>query len=163
MKRNPAEQAIRDRMQAGALSRDGFLGADTRNLDDIIAADLAVVEEAGLTTDQLADLLDALHAAADEELERPVALAAGRVTAQLTEVMGRIPCPFACGHRSHKAVIEVRFGNKLLMVTPLNAHLIRAHGFFQGKGASFRLEPADLVALYGSGVLTGSDPGPTAP
>ena len=35
-----------------------------------------------------------------------------------------------------------------LSFTPLQAHLLREHGFLQGRGSEFRLEPRDLAALY---------------
>jgi hypothetical protein len=148
MKRNPAEQTIRDRMASGGISADGFLGSDPRNIADIVAADTAEIEAAGLTVKQIAQFLDEVHEAADRNLEAPVKLFNDRVTARLTEVKGRIPCPFGCGHRAHKAVIEVRMQGKTLMFTPLHVHLLREHGFLQGKGALFRLEPRDLIALY---------------
>jgi hypothetical protein len=45
-------------------------------------------------------------------------------------------------------VVKDPDGNDLLTYTPLDAHLIAAHGFFEGKGSPYRIEPADLIALY---------------
>ncbi|MBT4820796.1 MAG: hypothetical protein HON70_34125, partial [Lentisphaerae bacterium] len=117
-------------------------------IPDIIAADAAVLESAGVLPEQLADILDELHDAADAAQEAPVDLYDGRVTVQIAEVMGRIPCPFACGHRAHKACITIRFGGQETILTPLHAHLIREHTFFQGQGAPFRVPPSVLIALY---------------
>jgi hypothetical protein len=148
MKRNPAHSHAREMMASGRLGRDGFLGDDTRTLDDIVAADAATLEATGVTCAELADLLDELHEAADEALETPRALFGGRVVVQLVEVMGRIPCPFGCGVSEHKAAIKVEAGDISFTFTPLHAHLIRQHGFFQGRGSAFRLEPHELAALY---------------
>jgi len=148
MKRNPANDKVRTMMGRGRLARDGFLGDDMRPLDEIVAADDAALAAAGVSRADLADLLDELHAAADAALETPRDLYDGKVQVQLTEVMGRISCPFGCGSRSHKAAIQVRAGELAFVFTPLHAHLIREHGFFQGKGSWFRLEPAELIALY---------------
>ena len=148
MKKNPEWTSERALMAPGRLSRDGFLGSDTRTLDDIVAADLAELAEAGLEVGAIADLLDELHEAADEAFENPRSLCGGRVTVQATEVRGRISCPFACAYRTHKANIEIQAKDLALRLTPLSAHLIRAHGFFQGRGSPFRLEPADLIRLY---------------
>jgi len=148
MKCNPAEGDIRARMRPGALSRDGFLGADERTLGDIISSDLAELECAGLTQVEVASFLDAIHRAADRSLGAPCELFEGAVTAQLTEVMGRIPCPFACGHRAHKAVVTARSGEIELRFTPLHVHLVEQHGFFQGRGSALRLEPGDVVRLF---------------
>ena len=74
----------------------------------------------------------------------------GKITVRSDETLGQIPCPFACGEQCHKAEISVKDakGNDLLSYTPLTAHLIRAHGFFEGKGAPNRIEPAELIELY---------------
>ena len=57
-------------MQPGVLSLHGFLGSDTRNLGEIVAADLSEIEAAGILPSAVADLLDELHAAADEALRQ---------------------------------------------------------------------------------------------
>lgn len=148
MKANPLHAASRRRLAPGRLSSAGFLGPDTRPIDEIVAADQAELAEAGLTVEQVADLLDELHAAADAGLEAPSDACDGRATAAIVEGMGRIPCPFACGFRGHKAVIHVQAGDVELRFTPLHSHLIRQHGFLQGRGSEFRLEPRDLAALF---------------
>lgn len=148
MKKNPADKVIRERLEPGALSSDGFLGTDDRPLRDIIAADCAEIEIAGLTVEQIGEFLEELHRAADAGWESAVPLFDGRIRVRVTETMGRVPCPFGCNVRSHKAVIEVRFGDDVLQFTPLDAHLIRAHGFFEGKGSANRLEPRVLIRLY---------------
>lgn len=158
MKTNPADKAILDRMRPGVLSAEGFLGNDPRSLSQIVAEDTAALEAEGLTPAELGDFLADLHAQVDAALGGPIQLAEGQVTLEEDEVMGRIPCPYGCGARAHKAVIRVRFEGRELMLTPLHAHLIGAHGFFQGRGTIFRLEPTDLVALYR---LVQGDPSPT--
>jgi hypothetical protein len=37
---------------------------------------------------------------------------------------------------------------KRLRFTVLGWHLIQAHGFFQGKGSPFRIEPVDLNEFF---------------
>ncbi len=147
MKENPAERRLRERMGPGALSLGGFLGSDDRDVAQIVAADLGELAEAGVTQDQVADVLDELHAAADDALESPRNLFDDRVTVRMTEVRGRIPCPFGCGDSEHKGVVEVRLQDRVFSFTPLHSHLIRDHGFFQGRGAPFRLAPADVIAV----------------
>ena len=150
MKHNPADQLIRDRLEPGALSIEGFLGSDDRSLADIIAADTGEVEAADLTAEQLGSFLEKLHTTADGGWESRVPMFNGKISVRSDETLGQIPCPFACGDPSHKAVIGVKdaAGNDLLNFTPLDAHLIRVHGFFEGKGSAYRIEPKDLIALY---------------
>lgn len=150
MKENPADQPIRERLEPGQLSVDGFLGDDKRPIADIIAADTGTVEAAGLTVQELGDFLESLHVTADAGWESRVPAQHGKVTVRSDETLGQIPCPFGCGANCHKAEVAVKDpeGNDLLRFTPLDAHLIAAHGFFEGKGAHYRIEPKTLIDLY---------------
>jgi hypothetical protein len=149
MKQDPSRENTRNRMQPGAISIDGFLGHDDRPLDQIIDTDMAILREANITAKAAADMLNAFHKAADQGMEGDVPLKNGRIKVRVTEVMGRIPCPFACGAHEHKAVITVTYNNnQQLSFTPLGIHLLREHGFLQGKEASFRLPPERLIELY---------------
>lgn len=148
MKPNPAESAVRERMAPGALSRDGFLGTDARPLEDIISADMDALADAGVPREALAELLEDIHERADANQEAPLSLYGGAVTAQATEVRGRIPCPFGDGHLAHKAVIDIRGDGIELRVTPLGIHMLRDHGFLQGRGAEFRVAPEQLLRLW---------------
>jgi len=150
MKENPANQNIRERLEPGHISIEGFLGTDRRTLADIVAADTGEVEAAGLTVKQLGDFLESLHQTGDAGWEGRVPAFDGKVSVRSDETLGQIPCPFACGAQCHKAEIAVKDaeGNDLLRFTPLDAHLIAAHGFFEGKGAHYRIEPQALIVLY---------------
>lgn len=148
MKRNPNESEILELMQPGILSRDGFLGTDKRNLADIIQEDTSVLEAETISREQLGDLLDELHEAADSGLESTVSVFGDKLKVRLIEGMGRIPCPFRDGDHEHKATINVEYAGKKLTFTPLDAHMIRTHGFFQGKGSPYRIEPRELCELY---------------
>lgn len=150
MKENPADQATRERLEPGHLSVDGFLGDDKRPIADIIAADTGIVEAAGLNVETLGNFLEKLHVTADGGWEGRVPMFDGKISVRSDETLGQIPCPFACGAQCHKAEIIVKDadGNDLLRFTPLDAHLIAAHGFFEGKGAHYRIEPQALVVLY---------------
>ena len=150
MKENPADQTTRDRLEPGQLSIDGFLGSDKRPIADIIAADTGIVEAEDLTVEQLGNFLENLHQTADAGWEGRVPMFDGKISVRSDETLGQIPCPFACGAHCHKAEIAVKDadGNDLLLFTPLDAHLITAHGFFEGKGAHYRIDPKELIALY---------------
>lgn len=150
MKENPADQALRDRLEPGHISVEGFLGDDKRPLADIIAADTAIVEAAGLTVKELGGFLEHLHVTGDEGWESRVPMYDGKISVRSDETLGQIPCPFACGAHCHKAEIAVKDaeGNDLLRFTPLDAHLISEHGFFEGHGAHYRVEPQALIVLY---------------
>jgi hypothetical protein len=139
MKANPADKAILERMRPGVLSAEGFLGSDPRPLARIVSEDAATLEAMGVTCEALGEFVAELHQRVDAALGGPVTLADGRVVMEETEVMGRIPCPYGCGALAHKAVIEVAFDGEKYLLTPLHAHLIGAHCFFQGRGTLFRI------------------------
>lgn len=150
MKENPADQTTRDRLEPGQLSIAGFLGDDNRPIADIIAADTGEVEAAGFTARQLGNFLENLHRTGDAGWEGRVPAFNGKVTVRSDETLGQIPCPFACGINCHKAEVAVKDpdDNDLLRFTPLAAHLIAEHGFFEGKGSPHRIEPKTLIELY---------------
>jgi hypothetical protein len=148
MKKNPVEKLIRERLQPGALSSEGFLGHDDRAIADIIAADVAEIEAAGLTVELVGDFLELIHQETDRNWEGEVPMFGGKITAHSIEVMGQISCPFECPVHCHKAVVEVHADGRCIKFTPLDAHMIRAHGFFEGKGSAYRIEPSDLIWLY---------------
>jgi hypothetical protein len=62
---------------------------------------------------------------------------------------GSIPCPWSHGVRCSKMITTVRrFDTKVsLRWSELNIHMIEAHGFFEGKGTAFRLEPELLIKV----------------
>lgn len=148
MKHNPAEDEIRRRMAPGSLSRDGFLGEDNRSIDEIVDADKAHLAEIGLTVEKVADMLDWIHRVADEGIETEREMCHGKLKVRLEEGMGGIPCPFGCGYRGHKGIIHVRTPEREVRITPLHSHLVRKHGFFQGRGSTFRLDPDIAAELY---------------
>ena len=150
MKHNPADKLIRDRLEPGHISVEGFLGDDDRPIADIIAADTGEVEAAGYTVKQLGDFLEHLHVTGDGGWESRVPMYDGKISVRSDETLGQIPCPFACGASCHKAIVTVKDaeGENLLIFTPLDAHLIAEHGFFEGKGSPYRIEPKELIELF---------------
>ena len=148
MKRTEQELMILERMAPGALCAEGFLGSDHRELPEIIAADAAAVEAAGLTNERIAAELKKLFDAAVAELGRRLEVSAN-LTAVWHEGMGRIPCPFGTCGTFPKGEVELTsasIGEKAVL-TALSVHLIAEHGFCGGRGSPYRIEPAALVRL----------------
>ncbi len=135
-------------MAPGALCAEGFLGSDGRSLDNILADDGHTVESLGLTHEHIADRLDGVMQAALAAFGNPVYVGDGLI-AVARDAMGPIACPWGgCGvfAKGEIELTDTRRG-KTVVVTPLSVHLIRRHGFYQGKGARYRLEPSELAAL----------------
>jgi hypothetical protein len=139
---------IQERMAPGVIARDGFLGGDGRALADILAADAAELARLGLSAEavagRMAELRDAGYPGLGEIVEVPPHLAV-RVDSE----RGRLPCPFgdSGGHRKTLITVENRKLGRSVAYTDLGIHLIREHGFFEGSGSPFRLEPADLKTI----------------
>ena len=152
MKRDSDDRAVAERMAPGALSREGFLGSDQRPLADIIRADRAEAERLGVTCELLAERLRRILDAAVAALGAPVQVAPHLTTVH-REAMGRIPCPVSgCGlfPKGEAEVTDTATGERILL-SPLSVHLLREHGFCQGRGSRYRLEPAALIRLLGLG------------
>lgn len=148
MKQPPDWERIQDRMQPGELTRDGMLGDDPRTLPEIIDADDIAVRNLGLTHDDIANRMLSLQKAARERLG-DVVVVDGDYEVQADETRGIIPCPFGHGGHYDKCVIFLKHlpTGREIRWTDLSIHLIRDHGFYQGRGAPFRLDPESLAAL----------------
>ena len=148
MKRSPHIQRVVDRMAPGALCRDGFLGADRRPLEDILDTDNSTVVGLGLTHGQIADRLAEVVGAAVAGLGTPVRVGRG-LSAAWHEARGRIPCPFPGDGTFPKGQVELtdETSGRTFLFTPLSVHLIARHGFYQGRGSRYRIDPDTLAAL----------------
>ncbi len=164
MKLPPALARVQERMARGVLARDGFLGNDTRNLADIVAEDAEALAHLDVRAEDLGRALERLGEAALAALGGPVVVD-GRYEVRAVEVMGRMPCPFGRCGLFPKAEVRGRrldTGQELLW-TPLGAHLIGAHGFFQGRGSPYRVEPGALAEFLGLGRKRGGGRGGPEP
>ena len=145
MKQNPKEQALRDNLAAGALTKEGFLGEDTRSLEAIILDDMNELSARGLTCDQLAAAMRELTKQGLEGMGAPVEHNGYLVVVE--DYMGWIGCPFRDNRRAAKRVTRAtdQKTGKEMTWTDLALHIITAHGFFQGVGSPYRLEPMQLA------------------
>ena len=111
------------------------------------AADRAEMAEADLTFEQLAERLEEVLAAAMAAMGGGVAV--GDWTATYHEAMGKIPCPW--GHpglypKAHIILKKMETGENLVW-SDLAIHLIGEHGFYQGRGSPYRLDPSTVKRI----------------
>lgn len=149
MKPSPHEQRVTERMQPGVYCRDGFLGTDRRPLGEILDTDRSAVEAMGFTHEQLAEELQKLLGRSMEACGGPVR-PDEHLTVVFCEAMGRIPCPFGDGvfAKGEAELTDCRSG-RTIHITPLSVHMIGAHGFYQGRGSHYRIDPAAVCRLLG--------------
>lgn len=148
MKLSPEEKQIVDRMGPGIYCRDGFLGSDDRGLSIILDTDRSSLAELGVTKEQIAGRLRMILAAAVGAFGSPVDVGEG-LRAVYHEAMGRIPSPFGDGVFPKGEVELTAADGATYRFTPLSVYLIGRHGFFQGRGNPYRLEPADIARVLG--------------
>ena len=148
MKETPQEKLIYDNFTPGKITKEGFLGDDTRHIHDIIAADMHTLDQLGVTQEQIADRLQYFIEEGKKGLESVVDL--GDFTTQVIWSRGMLPSPFADPKKLYHKIIATVVNKQLqktIRYTQLNVHLIRDHGFFEGKTSVFRLEPAEVVQV----------------
>ncbi len=150
MKETPQEKRIHENMKAGVMCAKGFLGSDTRHFHEIIETDAAHLQTLGYTREEVADRMQALTNAAFEAFMGSITLEEHLIV-EYTSFRGKLTCPFAHpgGFRKGSVTLQNTRNNITLCWTPLNIHMIREHGFFEGHGSEHRLDPEILIkALF---------------
>lgn len=148
MKETPQDKTQRENMRPGKLSLLGFLGDDPRDLAVVMKDDNAEIERLGVTHAAVAARMRGLRDAGVAGLGE-FRTVAGHFEVRVDSVRGRMPCPFGDRGLYSKASVAVRnlATGREITFTDLHIHLIEAHGFYEGRGSPFRLEPEALVAV----------------
>ena len=148
MKQTPQMRKIQDKMAPGVITRDGFLGEDRRNLVDILTTDDGSIRRLGYRHQDIAmrmvELRDAGMAGLAEFID-----VGERFEVRVDSVRGKLPCPFGdpgIFPKTNTTVRNKRLGREVTF-TDLHIHLIGSHGFYEGLGSPFRLEPAELAEI----------------
>ena len=148
MKQTVQMNQIQERMQPGIITRDGFLGTDRRKLIDILLEDDEAVKRMDLTHRQIADRMIELRDAGMRGLGEFVDVEP-HYEIRVISVRGKLPCPFGDPGIFPKTNTVVR-NTKLdreITFTDMHIHMVGSHGFYEGKGSPFRLEPKELAAV----------------
>ena len=150
MKQSPKLKLIQENMMPGSLSAHGFIGEDSRNLTDILRADAKSLKQTGITQEALADKMQELTDFGMRGLGRPT-LMDSCFEIEVEDYMGKLPCPFRDNAKVNKRQTRVRRLDTgvIMRWTDLNIHMIKEHGFFEGHGSYYRLEPNELVRFLG--------------
>ena len=147
MKKTPQDKELEALLRASNISACGFLGTDPRELWEIIQEDMNDIRSLGQTAKAIAGRMRELTAVGQRGLGEWVQ-AGTHLEVQCDDSRGIIPCPWPHHVRCLKRTTTVKSDRgESMRWSDLNIHLIEAHGFFEGKGALFRLEPKKLIAL----------------
>lgn len=150
MKETPEDKALENRLGASKFSGEGFLGTDHRPVDEIIADDLRTLERLGVSRESLLSVLKDAFAKARAALGGDVELRPFLI-AMAHESMGRIPSPFRGDGVFEKGdvVVTNSLTGESLVLTSLGLSMIEKHGFFQGHGSRYRIDPERAATLFG--------------
>ena len=124
------------------------MGTDTRDVNQIIDDDLAVLTGFGITAEQLAQRMRIITEKAEPGLGTWVKID-DNLRAMTIGAKGALTCPWPHPGRFNKIVTTAERidSGQNLRWSDLSIHLIEEHGFFQGKGSTFRLEPDKLIKV----------------
>jgi len=147
MKQTVEMDKVQHNMRPGCITLKGLLGEDRRNLVDILIEDDGEVKRLGTSHEAIATRMQELRDAGVQGLGESLTVE-GRYEVRVDSVRGKLPCPFEDGV-VQKTFIQVRNIelDRTITYTDLHIHMIREHGFYEGKGSAFRLPPHDLVAI----------------
>ena len=148
MKESPDSKKLEEVLRSSKIVTGGFLGEDSRSVDQIISEDLAAVDEKGFEAEQLAERMREITKEAKDYLGNAVVIE-DKLEVVSEDYKGVIVCPWPHSGRFDKRITTVKRldTGKAIRWTDLNIHLIAKHGFFEGRGARFRIEPVELIEI----------------
>lgn len=136
---------------AGELTKEGFLGSDTRPIAEIVRQDRITFDQLGINAHQIAERLQALINEGKKRLEDVVETDEYIIRVQWDR--GMIPCPFGEPglHPKIFTWVHSKKSGKDIQYSQLSVHLLRKHDFLGGKGSCFRMEPELLLEFLKEG------------
>jgi hypothetical protein len=150
MKQTPQDREHSLRLQPSKFSAEGFMGTDNRTFDEIVSQDTHELARLSISPEEIVNALTNAYEMAQAGLGNPVTIRPG-ITAMFYESMGRIPSPFREDglFRKGEAVITDDNSRETISITALSISLIEKHGFYQGLGSPYRIDPAVAARLLG--------------
>jgi hypothetical protein len=146
MKESPQTRRLEQMLRSSKLVAGGFMGADSRSLAEIVEADTSELTRLGYTTEQITLRMQTITNTAKAGFESWVRIDDKRQAA-VTEARGLTICPWPHAGNCAKRVttVERLDSGESIHFSDLNIHMIAQHGFFEGRGSPFRIEPEKLV------------------
>jgi hypothetical protein len=153
MKESPQTKHLEEILRSSKIVAGGFMGTDTRGIFEIIDIDSATVAKSGFTITQIAARM--------REITKQATPLLGNWTKYQTllvkvdEAKGTLPCPWPHPKKFAKRLTHVKSADpqatshesQVIKWSDLNIHLIESHGFFEGKGSAYRIEPDKLIKI----------------
>ena len=148
MKESPQDKKLDEILRSSRLVAGGFMGHDTRSVSEIVASDAMTLSGWDFTKEQVAAHMGHITNIAKSGLGTWVRIDEN-LEAKVDEARGWLTCPWPHPGTFPKRITSIRAieTGTSLRWSDLNIHLIGEHGFFEGKGSDFRIEPAELVRV----------------
>jgi hypothetical protein len=149
MKQSPRDKKLEEVLRSTKLVAGGFMGTDTRHPIEIIEQDTIALEHLGVTAQQVATRMTELTELAKPRLGNWIDSATQKLRIKSEDYKGALICPWPHPGTFEKRITTVEHleTGKQVSWTDLNIHMVAEHGFFEGKGAFFRIEPAEIVSI----------------
>ena len=146
MKESPQMKRLEEVLRSSRLVSGGFMGNDMRSISEVIDSDSAKVSKSGLTVEEISERMQEITYTATAALGNFVEIDEN-LQAKVDEAKGWLVCPWPHAGRFEKRVTTVKLveSGESIRWSDLNIHLIEEHGFFEGKGSAFRIEPGKLI------------------
>jgi hypothetical protein len=147
MKESPQTKNLEKLLRSSKLVAGGFMGVDARSVYEIIDADMAELSRLRFTAKQVVERMQQITDIAIPGLGTWVKLDEQRQV-KIEEAKGWLICPWPHPGKFAKRITTVSITKSGVSISwsDLNIHLIGEHGFFEGKGSNFRIEPGSLIA-----------------
>jgi hypothetical protein len=143
-------------MRPGKASSAGFLGKEESLLDVLAADNQYVVDELGLTHQELARHMHAMGAIAKllGKAGKPASVEfvyhGQRFLVRREDTRGSQPSPFDDGTSSGSNVEVKNLDNgKSIRYGLLVPFMVERYGFYEGKGTTYRVEPRQVIEVFG--------------
>jgi len=151
MKESPQALKLEEVLRSSKLVVGGFMGDDHRSFSEIIDSDMAELSHLGYSIEQVVASMQKITDVAISGLGNWVRLDQQR-EAKVDETKGSLVCPWPHSGLFAKRVTTIRIidTGQTIRWSDLNIHLIAEHGFFEGNGSAFRIEPKELINIIGS-------------
>jgi len=149
MKQSPRDKKLEEVLRSTKLVAGGFMGTDLRHPDEVIAQDAATLEKLGIDAARIAERMQVLTDLAIPRLGNWIDYDYGKLRVKSEDFKGSLVCPWPHPGQFDKRITTVEHleTGRQLIWTDLNIHMIAEHGFFEGKGAFFRIEPSEIVEI----------------
>ena len=148
MKESPYDKKLNEMLRSSKLVAGGFMGIERRDVCEIIDADAAELAGLDLTQEQVAERMQQITDLAKSGLGTWVRIDEN-LEAKVEEARGWLVCPWPHPGTFAKRMTSLRSSKAgpSFSWSDLSIHLIGEHGFFQGKGSRFRIEPKEIAKI----------------